>query len=223
MTRLLNPILRGLTVILPLAATFSIVAWCFVLVDGLIKPFLAKAIWIPGLGVLVLISVALLVGLAAIWWRTKLMVERLEGALQLVPLLKLVYGPIKDFVDAFLGEHKCFDKPVLVTLGGGLDAEVIGFVTKDDLHALGLNDKVAVYFPQSYNFGGNLLILPRERLTMIDADSAALMAFVVSGGVASFDACANSLQATRSARRRALRHAAAVARFSSELRPKGTG
>jgi uncharacterized membrane protein len=42
---------------------------------------------------------------------------------------------------------------------------------------------VAVYFPQSYNVAGNLLIFPREHVTRLDAESSAVMAFVVSGGV----------------------------------------
>ena len=70
-------------------------------------------------------------------------------------------------------------------LGGGFDAEVLGFVTRDNLDSIGILDKVAVYFPQAYNFGGNVLLLPRERLTPIDADGALVMSFIVTGGVAS--------------------------------------
>jgi uncharacterized membrane protein len=47
----------------------------------------------------------------------------------------------------------------------------------------GLEEEVAVYLPQSYNIGGNLLILPRSRVTVLDADSTSVMAFIVSGGV----------------------------------------
>ena len=42
---------------------------------------------------------------------------------------------------------------------------------------------VTVYLPQSYNFAGQLLIFPRSAVQPLDADSADVMAFIVSGGV----------------------------------------
>jgi uncharacterized membrane protein len=51
------------------------------------------------------------------------------------------------------------------------------------LDHLGMEKHVAVYFPQSYNFAGNLLLVPTERVTPLAVDSAAVMAFIVSGGV----------------------------------------
>jgi uncharacterized membrane protein len=42
---------------------------------------------------------------------------------------------------------------------------------------------VAVYLPQSYNFAGNLFVVPTERVQPLDADSSEVMAFVVSGGI----------------------------------------
>jgi hypothetical protein len=41
-----------------------------------------------------------------------------------------------------------------------------------------------VYLPQSYNFAGQTLVLPSDRVTRIEAPSSRVMAFVVSGGVA---------------------------------------
>jgi len=51
------------------------------------------------------------------------------------------------------------------------------------LEFLGLLDHVAVYFPQSYNFAGNILIFPKEQVHPLEAESADVMAFIVSGGV----------------------------------------
>jgi len=206
MTRLTHPILRGLAVVLPLAATISLLAWAFIAVDGLLRPLFGAAGRIPGLGILALFSIATFVGIAALVPHTKAWIERSEQFLTRVPGVRLVYGPIKEFGDALLGEHRRFDKPVLVRLGGGFDAEVLGFVTRDDLESLGVKDKVAVYFPQSYNIGGNLLILPRERLTALDADSTAVMSFIISGGVAGLDARGTGALSSRAARLRAARN-----------------
>ena len=99
-----------------------------------------------------------------------------------LPLVKLLYSAVKDMIEAFAGDKKSFDKPVIATIAPG-GAKVVGFVTRDSLEDLGLEDHVAVYVPQSYNFAGNVLILPKEAVTPLDIESSQAMAFVVSGGV----------------------------------------
>jgi uncharacterized membrane protein len=51
---------------------------------------------------------------------------------------------------------------------------------------LGMPDHVAVYFPQSYNFAGQLAVVPRENVELLDAPSAEVMTFIVSGGISGF-------------------------------------
>jgi uncharacterized membrane protein len=80
-------------------------------------------------------------------------------------------------------DKKSFDKPVLVTIFPGSSIQVIGFVTRESLASLGLTDSVAVYLPQSYNFAGNLLVVPKAQVTALSAESGDIMAFIVSGGV----------------------------------------
>ena len=48
---------------------------------------------------------------------------------------------------------------------------------------MGMHEHVAVYLPQSYNFAGSLLIFPTSAVEPLDAESADVMAFIVSGGV----------------------------------------
>ena len=66
----------------------------------------------------------------------------------------------------------------------GSDVQAIGFLTRDDLALLGVRDRVAVYFPQSYNIAGNLVLLPAERVRPLSIESSRAMAFIMSGGVA---------------------------------------
>ncbi|HET8798363.1 MAG TPA: DUF502 domain-containing protein, partial [Thermoanaerobaculia bacterium] len=75
-----------------------------------------------------------------------------------------------------------FDRPVSVAVSDGV--KTFGFVTRDDLTTLGLPGDVAVYVPFSYTWDGCLLIVAKERVMPLDADSASVMALVVSGGVA---------------------------------------
>ena len=82
-----------------------------------------------------------------------------------------------------MGEKRRFDQPVLVSLTPGGHGEAVGFVTRTDLEFLGLLDHVAVYFPQSYNFAGHLLVFPKDQVRPLEAESSEVMAFIVSGGV----------------------------------------
>jgi uncharacterized membrane protein len=99
--------------------------------------------------------------------------------------VKLIYTSIKDLIRAFVGDHKSFDQPAAVALVPG-GARILGFVTRDALHALGMPECVAVYFPQSYNFAGQVAVVPRQHVELLDVSSAEVMTFIVSGGVSGF-------------------------------------
>jgi uncharacterized membrane protein len=135
-------------------------------------------------GLLVIIGGIFLIGLFASNFVGKKLFGLLDKIFNKVPLVKMLYSAIKDIVEAFAGEKKKFDKPVLVTLGTSSYAKIIGFMTRESLDNLGLKDHVAVYLPQSYNFAGNVLIFPKEAVTPLNIESSEVMTFIVSGGVA---------------------------------------
>jgi len=178
MKRILKYFLRGLLVFVPAGLTIFIIVYVFTSLDKLLK------IPIPGLGLLVTIGGIFLIGLFASNFVGKKLFELVDKLFANVPLVKMLYGAIRDLVEAFAGEKKKFDKPVLVTLGPGCDAKVVGFMTRESLENLGLKDHVAVYFPQSYNFAGNVLLFPKEAVKPLDIESSEAMTFIVSGGVA---------------------------------------
>jgi uncharacterized membrane protein len=101
-----------------------------------------------------------------------------------LPFVRLLYSSTRDLLSAFVGEQRRFDKPVLVTLVPGGHARAFGFVTQESLERFGLDRHVAVYLPQSYNFAGSLLVFPADQVQAVPSDSADVMAFIVSGGVA---------------------------------------
>jgi uncharacterized membrane protein len=100
-----------------------------------------------------------------------------------LPFVRLLYTSTKDLLNAFVGEKRRFDKPVLVRLSADSEARMVGFITQESLDRLGLPGYASVYFPQSYNFAGNLVVFPASQLEPLDAGSADVMAFIVSGGV----------------------------------------
>ena len=100
-----------------------------------------------------------------------------------IPLLNFVYGAFNDLFSAFVGKEKKFSKPVLVKVNLNSDLEKLGFITEENLELLNLKDKVAVYFPHSYNFSGELFIVPTKNITSIDVNSSDVMKFIVSAGL----------------------------------------
>jgi len=182
MKRILKYFLRGLLVFVPLALTISILVYVFTSLDKLFSKLFP--ITFPGMGLLVTIGAIFLIGLFASNFIGRKLFGLVDKLFANVPLVKMLYSAIRDLVEAFAGEKKKFDKPVLVTLGPGCDAKVVGFITRENLDNLGLKDHVAVNFPQSYNFAGNVLLFPKEAVKPLDIESSEAMTFIVSGGVA---------------------------------------
>jgi uncharacterized membrane protein len=111
-------------------------------------------------------------------------VSVIESSIEKLPFVRLVYSSTRDLLNAFVGEKRRFDIPVTVTLVPGGGVKVIGFVTRESLDIFGIPGYVAVYVPQAYAFAGHLLLVPAPQVERLAGESADLMAFVVSGGVA---------------------------------------
>ena len=175
--------IRGLLIVAPAAVTLYILFTAFVWVDGLIDLERRFGFRIPGLGALAVIILVTVTGFIASSILARYFIDLAENTLRRLPLVRLVYTSIKDLVGAFVGEQKRFDRPVLVSIFPGSDVKVIGFVTRTSLANFDLPDHVAVYFPNSFNFAGHLLVMPRERTTPLRTDGTSVMTFIVSGGV----------------------------------------
>ncbi len=178
--RLVRYFLRGLLVTAPLGLTVYIVWLVLSAVDRLL-PFR-----IPGLGLVTTLALITLIGVGTSNVIGRTVVDVADALFGRLPLVKLVYTSIKDLVDAFVGDKRRFDVPVAVTLSPDSGARALGFVTRDGLHRLGMPDSVAVYFPQSYNFAGYLLLVPRSRIEPLDVPAAEVMTFIISGGISGF-------------------------------------
>lgn len=181
MSRILSYFLRGLVFLAPIGLTAWVLYSSFVSIDGWARRHLGLEI--PGLGVAITLAAVTLVGMLASNYLTRTLLHALERLLQRVPFIKMLHGSVKDLLNAFVGEKRRFDKPVLVSLTADGTVKALGFVTREDVALLGEPDAVAVYFPQSYNFAGQVVIVPRSACRALPLPSSEVMALVVSGGV----------------------------------------
>ena len=176
MKKLTGYFLKGFLIFVPVAATIGLVKWAMGFIDNLM-PF-----DIAGLGLVVLLILIMLTGFLASNYIGKKLFDLLDKLLNKVPVVKLLYSALKDMIQAFAGDKKSFDQPVLVELIEN-GPKAMGFITRDDTDFLGIEGHVAVYMPQSYNFAGQVLIFPSEMVSPLEMSSADVMATIVSGGV----------------------------------------
>ena len=181
MNWLLKNFLRGLVIVVPIAVTIYLVVQAFLALDRLLR------LPTPGLGVAILLASILLIGALAGNFIGRRAFALTENLFTRAPIVRIVYAAIKDLLEAFVGNKRRFDRPVAVSLTD--EVRTFGFITRDDLSALGMPGDVAVYVPFSYTWDGCLLVVPRERVRPLDADSASIMALVVSGGVSRMEEC----------------------------------
>jgi len=170
--------MRGLLFFVPAVVTVWLFYFAFVKLDKIL------GLPVPGLGLVVTLAFITLLGFLASNFITRRLLMLVDWVFEHIPLVKILYSSLKDITSALVGEKKTFEHPVLVSLSPDGAVKVVGFVTEESLGEWGLKDEVAVYLPQSYNFAGNMVVVPRERVTPIEAEGSEVLTFVLSGGVA---------------------------------------
>lgn len=193
MNRILSAILRylvkGALVVVPLGVAFFAIFWIVAKIDYTLN--LSDVIWvdqagrpiyIPGLGIVSVLLILLVAGIVVTNFVTEPIYNWFNRWLNRFPIFNFIYTSIKDLTEAFVGDEKKFNEPVLVEINeSGL--KKIGFLTQKDLAKIDLPGEVAVYFPFSYSFAGQLCIVRSDRVKPLKMSAAEAMKFVVSGGV----------------------------------------
>lgn len=174
------PVIITAYVVFALISTIgSIVGKFGTIVNPIIDPFIVIIVTI------VLIFITGVLGSSIILRPLFIMVDNM---LEHLPGIKTLYSSTKDFLGAFVGNKKRFNQPVLITINKENNIQQLGFVTQEDLSELNIaKGTIAVYVPLSYSLSGNLLIVPVDHITRVDASSSEVMKFIVSGGVTDID------------------------------------
>jgi uncharacterized membrane protein len=190
MSKIVRYFIQGLIITVPVGITAIVIYKVFDWVRSLFSMF--GTIVSPGIDPFIILATAVvlifLMGLLGSSIILQPLFSLFDSTLEQTPVVKTVYGSIKDFMSAFVGSKKRFNKPVLITINKENNIQQLGFITKEDLSELNISkDTVAVYVPLSYSISGNLLIVPTDHITLVDASSAEVMKFIVSGGVTDID------------------------------------
>jgi len=188
-----NYFVKGLLVVLPVGAAAFLMYWTVWKLDSLLNLsgfFLTDSkgqpIYIPGLGILNVIIIIMIAGILVTNVITEPIKRWANRWVNKLPIFKFLYSSIKDLTEAFVGEEKKFNEPVLVEMNE-FGVKRVGFLVQKDLEKIGLPGEVAVYFPWSYSFAGQVIIIPADKVKPIDRSAADMMKFVISGGVSGLE------------------------------------
>jgi uncharacterized membrane protein len=191
MKQITRTFFTGLAVTLPVVATLYILVWLALAIerslDGLLHFVSPHVTYFPGMGVALGVVLVFLVGLLMRVWLVNRIFAWTEGLMYRVPLVKTVYGALRDFMN-FLSRPKeqGLQQVVMVRLGeSGL--RVMGFVTREDLAGLppgmGEPGMIMVYMPMSYQVGGYTALVPRASVQPVDMSFEEAMRFALTAGL----------------------------------------
>ncbi len=191
--KVLQYFLQGLLVLGPVTITAYFFYWAVSSIDSLIPIFYytdaqgVVHVRNYGIGFVIIIAVLILTGYISSFFITSRFVSFFDKLLEKTPGIKHIYATTRDFFEAFAGENKKFTKHVLANIDDN-DVWRFGFITREDMTDFGLLEYVTVYVPMAYSIAGNVYVIPKNRIRLIEHISASQsMKFAVSGGVTDID------------------------------------
>lgn len=185
MKKLFTYFIQGLLLVAPIFVTGYIVYKIFQSVDGLLNTYIENYLGfnIPGMGLLMIFIILVLLGMAGETIFARPIKKIVNRSLDKLPFLKLIYTSVNDIFSAFVGKERRFHHPVLVLINKENNLWKIGFITDEAPVGIGLTDVVAVYFPHSYAFSGEIYFVPTSSIRQISMRPTEAMKFIISGGV----------------------------------------
>ena len=182
--------IQGLVAILPVALTIYILYWLAVSAESILGSFIKffiEDLYVPGMGVVAGFLIIVGVGMLLRVWIFHKVFEWGEKILEKLPLVKSLYGSIRDLMNLFdTSKKKEFSKVVMVTIANK-DTQLIGLVTREDFSNLpdGINNgqTVAVYLPMSYQMGGFTVFVPKTNIKPVDMSIEEAMRFALTAAI----------------------------------------
>ncbi|TYL46621.1 DUF502 domain-containing protein [Marinomonas sp. IMCC 4694] len=187
MNKLIALLLKGLVAVLPIGLTVYLIYWLLATGEAIAQPVLLwlipDVLYFPGLGLIASLGTLVLIGFLVNLYGIRYFVKLSHNLFERIPLVKSLYGAIKDMMMVFnLAEKKEMKSVVSIEWNG---AQVIGFVTGEQTgqRLFGEQGLVGVYVPLSYQIGGMTLYISRDRLTELDIGVEEAMRLALTAGV----------------------------------------
>jgi uncharacterized membrane protein len=179
----------GLLTVLPVLITLYFTIW----VLGAAERFFGKQLMLvipdeyyrTGMGLVVAIAVVFAVGLLMHGLIFRRVFRTAERVLLEIPFVRSVYAALRDLFGLFADHKESSMQVVAVTLPGEL--RLLGFATRQEFGDLpagvAREGEVAVYLPMSYQIGGYMVFVPREKIQPIAMSREEAMKFILTAGL----------------------------------------
>jgi len=185
-----NAFVRGVGVLIPVAITFWVFSTLLNWMDSFLSPVIER--WMgypaPGLGFLAMVMMILIIGLLTRNLVGKVILAWIERLLRSIPIVRSVYGAIKDLFGALsLGAKSRTFREVVMVEYPRQGLFCIGFVTNEmSFQPTGKKAKnfLNVYIPNPPNpTSGFLALVPLQDVITLDISIEEGLKLVLSGGI----------------------------------------
>lgn len=181
--------LTGLFTILPVAITLALVIWFFNKVDLIFRLPLEKlaGMHLYGVGFLITIAIIFLSGIFATNVLAKKIFKYFEVLMYKIPLIGIVYQPIKQLVDSIKNTSRGSFQDVVLVEYPSKGIYTIGFITSKTPDFI--SQKIgeicfSVFIPTTPNpTSGMFVMIPEKEIRHLNISVDDAIKLVVSGGI----------------------------------------
>lgn len=192
MKHIIANFLRGLGVVLPVALTVWLLVWLISGAERLLRQafvaVLPDTLYFPGLGIALACVSIYGIGVLLQFFLFNRFWSWFEMRLKHVPFVKTIYTAVSDLF-GFFSSNVAGQASRVVGVDLGQDTRLVGFITDSapDAFAPAGEQRIAVYVPMSYQIGGFTLLVPREKVELLDMPVEEAMRFVLTAGIQRHD------------------------------------
>ena len=190
MARLRAYFLAGILVTAPLGITLYVGVVFIAFIDNSVVPLIPSQYLpyrIPGLGLIIVIVALTLIGALTAGLFGRWVVRTGERILNRMPIIRSVYGAIKQIFETVLAQQSRAFREVVLVEFPRRDAWTIGFVTartQGEVARLMPNDLITLYVPTTPNVtGGYMLFVPRKDVVPLSMSVEDAWKLVISVGI----------------------------------------
>lgn len=192
--------IKGVLTLLPISLTVYLLVWFAGALEGFfagpLQNLFPKLFGFTGAGFIVGMTLVFLVGLTVNSYLTQRIVDWVDERLENLPVIRTIYGPIRDVTNLFASHGANSHQRVVMVqisepINGQINAplEMLGLITRDSFLDLPkgsiLNDSVSVFIPFSYGMGGFTVVVARSRVREIPIPADRAMQLALTGWIKS--------------------------------------
>lgn len=173
--------LKGLLVIVPPAITIFVVVWLFELTERIITEIFPSHI--PGTGLVIVVLSIWVIGMLSGNYLSQKIIELFDALIDKIPVVKFIYGSVKQVTKALFESDSAFKNVVLVPYGKSYVLGFLMLVIPEPVREKLGDEYACIYVPWSMNMtaGMNFFVKKSEVIYLNMAPPDAFQ-FILTAG-----------------------------------------